>query len=68
MLAYRVTDRLADISTDVSEEAMVAFGQQGTLRPGRIVVIHNDLYLQECYFCGNCLLTSFQEITISDGG
>jgi glycosyltransferase involved in cell wall biosynthesis len=43
MLAYRLTDRLADISTNVSDEAVEAFEQQGALRPGRMVTIHNGI-------------------------
>jgi len=43
MLAYRLTDRLADISTNVSDEAVEAFKQQGALRPGRMVTIHNGI-------------------------
>ena len=43
MIAYRLTDRLADISTNVSEEAVEAFEQQRALRPGRMVAIHNGI-------------------------
>lgn len=43
MLAYRLTDRLADISTNVSEEAMEAFETQGALKLGRMVAIHNGI-------------------------
>ena len=43
MQAYRLTDRLADISTNVSHEAVEAFEQQGALRPGRMVAIHNGI-------------------------
>ena len=43
MLAYRLTDRLANISTNVSDEAVEAFKQQGALRPGRMVTIHNGI-------------------------
>ena len=43
MLAYRLTDRLADISTNVSNEAVEAFEHQGALRPGRMVAIHNGI-------------------------
>ena len=43
MLAYRLTDRLADISTNVSHEAVVAFEQQGALRQGRMMAIHNGI-------------------------
>lgn len=43
MLAYRLTDCLADISSNVSEEAVSAFEEQGALRPGRMVAIHNGV-------------------------
>jgi glycosyltransferase involved in cell wall biosynthesis len=43
MIAYRLTDRLADISTNVSKEAVDAFEQQGAVRPGRMVAIHNGI-------------------------
>lgn len=43
MVAYRLTDRLADISTNVSEEAVAAFEQQGALRRGRMIAIHNGI-------------------------
>jgi len=43
MLAYRLTDRLADISTNVSNEAVEAFEHQDALRPGRMVAIHNGI-------------------------
>lgn len=43
MVAYRLTDRLADVSTNVSIEAVEAFETQGALRPGRMVAIHNGI-------------------------
>lgn len=43
MIAYRLTDRLADISTNVSNEAVEAFEHQGALAPGRMVAIHNGI-------------------------
>lgn len=43
MLAYRLTDRLADISTNVSGEAVAAFEQQGGVKPGRMLAIHNGI-------------------------
>ncbi|MDZ7809374.1 MAG: glycosyltransferase [Arhodomonas sp.] len=43
MIAYRLTDRLADISTNVSAEAVEAFERQGALRPGRMIAIHNGI-------------------------
>jgi glycosyltransferase involved in cell wall biosynthesis len=50
MLAYRLTDRLADISTNVSQEAVVAFEQQRALRPGRMLAIHNGINTQNFVF------------------
>lgn len=46
MLAYRLTDRLVDISTNVSEEAVQAFEHQRALRPGRMIAIHNGIDTQ----------------------
>lgn len=43
MLAYRLTDSLADISTNVSADAVRAFEQQGALSKGRMVAIHNGI-------------------------
>ena len=43
MLAYRLTDRLVDISTNVSEEAVAAFVAQGALKPDRMLPIHNGI-------------------------
>ncbi len=43
MLAYRLTDWLADISTNVSEEAVKVFERQHALRPGRMIAIYNGI-------------------------
>ncbi|HHQ4482832.1 glycosyl transferase [Aeromonas hydrophila] len=43
ILAYRLTDRLCDISTNVSQEAVDAFVQQGAVPAGRMVAIHNGI-------------------------
>lgn len=43
MLAYRLTDRLADISTNVAEGSVQAFIDQGAVRPGRMVAIDNGI-------------------------
>lgn len=42
-LAYRATDRLTDISTNVSVEAVDEFVATGAVRPGRMVTIHNGI-------------------------
>ncbi|HHQ4453906.1 glycosyltransferase [Aeromonas hydrophila] len=43
VLAYRLTDRLCDISTNVSQEAVDAFVQQGAAPAGRMVAMHNGI-------------------------
>lgn len=50
MMAYRLTDRLADISTNVSAEAVEAFEKQGALRPERMVTIHNGIDTERFIF------------------
>ena len=50
MLAYRLTDRLADISTNVSDEAVKAFKQQRALRPRRKRAIYNGIATQSFTF------------------
>lgn len=43
MLAYRMTDKLADISTNVSEEAVAEFINKGAAAPGRMIAISNGI-------------------------
>lgn len=43
MLAYRLTDSLADLSTNVSEEAVAAFVTQGAVAPGRMISVPNGI-------------------------
>ncbi len=46
MLAYRLTDRWADLSTNVSQEAVDAFIQAKAVPPGRMRVMHNGIDTQ----------------------
>lgn len=43
MLAYRLTDKLADISTNVSEQAVADFIKQGAVKPGRMLNVPNGI-------------------------
>lgn len=43
MLAYRLTARLADLTTNVSDEAVQAFLRRGAARQDRIVTMHNGI-------------------------
>ena len=50
MLAYRLTDRLADITTNVSDEAVAAFEQARAVPRGRMLAVHNGIDTQAfCY-------------------
>jgi len=46
-LAYRLTDRLSDISTNVSVEAVDAFVAGGAVRAGRMLAVHNGIDVDE---------------------
>lgn len=50
MMAYRFTDRLADLSTNVSEAAVQAFVDQRALRPSRAIAVHNGIDTQRFSF------------------
>lgn len=50
MLAYRMSDWLVDISTNVSDEAVAAFVSRGAVKPGRMVTIHNGIDVQKFRF------------------
>lgn len=43
MLAYRLTDPLADLVTNVSEDAVAAFEQKKAVPPGRMMVFNNGI-------------------------
>lgn len=50
MLAYRLTDSLADISTNVSEEAVAAFIQAKAAKSGQMIAIHNGIATDKFVF------------------
>lgn len=43
MLAYRVTDALADLSTNVSDNAVAAFEEKGAVPKGRMIAVSNGI-------------------------
>ena len=53
MLAYRLTDPLADIFTNVSKEAAEAFEAKGAAPVGRILTMHNGIDVQK--FSPDCM-------------
>jgi glycosyltransferase involved in cell wall biosynthesis len=46
-MTYRATDRLTDISTNVSREAVNAFVARGAVREGRMIAIYNGISMDE---------------------
>lgn len=50
MLAYRLTDRLVDMSTNVSDDAVQVFEKQGALLSGRMLAIHNGIDAEDFVF------------------
>jgi len=66
MLAYRLTDWLADISTNVSDEAVEAFEQQRALRPGRMRAIYNGIDTQSFIFGESARRIARRELCIDE--
>ncbi|WP_222433757.1 glycosyltransferase [Pistricoccus aurantiacus] len=66
MLAYRFTDRLANISTNVSDEAVQAFIDQGALLPGRMMTIHNGIDTDNFKFGYDARVAIRNELGLSD--
>lgn len=66
MLAYRLTDSLANISTNVSDEAVAAFSQQKAVRPGRMLAIYNGIDTKNYYFDGRSRVHVRAELGVTD--
>lgn len=49
MWAYRLTDSLCDLTTNVSQEAVDKFISQGAVKPDRIIAVHNGI--DTSHFC-----------------
>lgn len=50
MLTYRLTDKLVNISTNVSQEAVDALVEKGAVKPGRVVSVVNGIDINRFYF------------------
>ncbi|MEO5658923.1 MAG: glycosyltransferase [Polaromonas sp.] len=66
MLAYRLTDRLADISTNVSDEAVAAFIERKAANYGRMVTVHNGISTINFSFSFYARATIRQQLGIKD--
>ena len=65
-LAYRLTDKLADISTNVSDEAVEAFIEQKAVRLGRMLTLHNGISTTEFTFSEKARVEVRNELGISE--
>ncbi|MBS4709103.1 glycosyltransferase [Aeromonas caviae] len=66
MLAYRITDKLCDISTNVSQEAVDAFFAQGAVTKGRMLAMHNGIDTERFTFDINHRIRLRTELNISE--
>lgn len=66
MLAYRYTDRLADISTNVSQEAVDELIKKGAFLPNRIVKVVNGINTNNFKFNTQARIKLRQELNLND--
>ena len=66
MLAYRLTNALVDISTNVSQNAVDALIEQGAVKSGRIVSVVNGINTSQFYFDKNTRNKKRNELGISN--
>lgn len=66
MLAYRLTDRLVNMSTNVSQEAVDAFVESGVVKPNRMITVANGINTQQFYFDKDVRTNTRQELNITE--
>ncbi len=66
IIAYRLTDRLTDISTNVSEEAVEAFIEQNAVRPEKMLTLHNGISTTEFAYSNESRSQVRKELNIDD--
>ncbi len=66
MLAYRLTDSLADMSTNVSEEAVASYVKAKAVKPGRILAVHNGIATDKFSFNSAARARIRQELLVHD--
>jgi glycosyltransferase involved in cell wall biosynthesis len=67
MIAYRVTDVLADLSTNVSDAAVAAFVALKAVKPGRMIAVHNGISTSAFAFSPSARDEVRQRLGIADG-
>lgn len=66
-LAYRLTDRITDISTNVSDEAVEAFIQKKAVRRGRMLTLHNGISTTDFVFSEQARSYIRSELGVTEG-
>ena len=66
MLVYRLTDSLADLSTNVSDEAVEAFIKAKAVRPGRMITVHNGIAIHSFEFNASARARLRQALLVGD--
>jgi glycosyltransferase involved in cell wall biosynthesis len=67
MLAYRLTDRLTDLSTNVSEDAVMAFIAQGACKTGRMIAMYNGIDTKRFRFDAAVRNVKRDELKLDEG-
>ena len=66
MLSYRITDKLADISTNVSQEAVDKFIAKGAVKQGRMIAIPNGIDVNTFSYSSHARNIIRNELNITD--
>jgi glycosyltransferase involved in cell wall biosynthesis len=66
MIVYRLTDALADISTNVSEEAVAAFVKAKAVRSSRMLAVHNGIATDAFVFNAAARVGIRQDLFVHD--
>lgn len=66
MLAYRFTDNLADISTNVSKEAVESFIKKRASRPDKMIAVYNGIDTRKFLFEKEIRREKRKELQIAD--
>lgn len=66
MLVYRSTDKLADISTNVSQEAVDTMIQKGAVKSGRMISVVNGIDINQFYLDKGARIAKREELGISN--
>lgn len=66
MLSYRITDKLADVSTNVSQKAVDEFITKGAVKQGRMLAIPNGIDVNTFFYSSNTRDAIRNELNITD--